>query len=44
MVLCSTTHITGKDKDESYVRILGSILKVYISGRLLVTEGLLEPS
>ena len=27
MVLCSTTHITRKHKDESYIRKLGSALK-----------------
>ena len=35
---CSTAHIQRKDKDESYVKTLGSIMKVYISDRLLVAK------
>ena len=36
MVPCSTVHIIKrKDKDESYVKTLGSIMKVNISDRSL---------
>lgn len=32
MVQCSTTQITGKDKDEFYVKKLWSVMKVKETG------------